>query len=333
VLAIRTAQSLLLVLQALLTGFTATRLFKDPLTGAIAATITAFYPLFLYFQGLLLSEPLFDLLLVGGFASLYCWRERGCRLNWWWALTALCFTMATMTKATMTFLCPLLMAGAAFEGPNRFRRAGIVLVTSSLLFAGLMAPWWVRNYAVFGTFVPFSTSAWENAYLGNNPHNSDAGIDWTSDVEPDFMQRISAVSNELEREHTFRAATINYVVNDPYGFFDRMCKKFVRFWNFVPNAEAFRSPLYRIVSALSFGPILLLALVCAIRHWRMRQPFLPIYLLIGYFTAVHVVIIASLRYRLPLEPFLILLASEPISRSFRWLRSNMSWKTPRHSNA
>jgi 4-amino-4-deoxy-L-arabinose transferase-like glycosyltransferase len=319
--AIRTAQSLLLVLQAVLIGFTAMHLFKDPLIGAIAATIAAFYPFFLYYQGLLLSEPLFDLLLVAGFASLYYWRGRGSRLNCWWVLTGICFTLATLTKATMTFLCPLLMAAAVFEGPNRFRRAGVVLVTSSLLFAALMSPWWIRNYSVLGRFIPFSTSGWQNAYLGNNPHNPRAGIDWATGVEPDFMQRIRATSDELEREQAYRTATIEHIVSDPYGFLDRMFKKLARFWNIVPNAESFSAPMYRIVSALSFGPILLLALVCAARHWRMPQPFLPIYLLIGYFTALHMVIIASLRYRLPLESFLILLAAEPIGRTFRWLQS------------
>ena len=69
-----------------------------------------------------------------------------------------------------------------------------------------------------------------------------------------------------------------------------------------------------LISFLSFTPILALAIVSAIRNRRRFAALAPVYLLIAYFTVLHVVVIASLRYRLPLEPFLILLASEPISR-------------------
>jgi hypothetical protein len=34
---------------------------------------------------------------------------------------------------------------------------------------------------------------------------------------------------------------------------------------------------------------------------------------VAYFTTLHVVTIASLRYRLPLEPFLIAMASAPVA--------------------
>ena len=70
---------------------------------------------------------------------------------------------------------------------------------------------------------------------------------------------------------------------------------------------------YSVVSALSFGPVLLLAMICALRRWRQWRLLAPLYLIVGYFTFVHVVTIASLRYRLPIEPLLIILAAEPLA--------------------
>src|SRR4029079_13126887 len=90
-------------------------------------------------------------------------------------------------------------------------------------------------------------------------------------------------------------------------------KKFVRLWNIVPNAEQFSGSWYKLITVLSFGPILALALVSAFSLRQQFRTLLPVYLLFAYFTAVHVITIASLRYRLPLEPFLILLAAKPIS--------------------
>jgi 4-amino-4-deoxy-L-arabinose transferase-like glycosyltransferase len=318
---IRTLQSLFLAAQSILIGLTAARLFKDRLAGAAAATIAAFYPFFLYLQGLLLSEPLFNVLLVAAFASLYWWRERGAHLDWLLVLTTFCFAMAAMTKATLAFLPIPLVAVAAFQEPHRFRRAAVAFLAAGVLFSAFMSPWWIRNYAIFQAFVPFSTSAWQNAYLGNNPRNTHAGIDWNTDVEPEVARRIREIPNEVARDRAYRDVTISYIVNDPSAFVDRMSKKFVRFWSLTPNAEGYSSLTHQLISAASFGPILLLALLCAVRHWRDPQPFLPIYLLIGYFTAVSVTVIASVRYRLPLEPFLILLASEPISQILRWLRT------------
>jgi 4-amino-4-deoxy-L-arabinose transferase-like glycosyltransferase len=57
------------------------RFFRDQWAAAIAALITAFYPFFLHYQGLLLRETLFNTLLVASFACLYCWRDRGARFD------------------------------------------------------------------------------------------------------------------------------------------------------------------------------------------------------------------------------------------------------------
>jgi hypothetical protein len=66
-------------------------------------------------------------------------------------------------------------------------------------------------------------------------------------------------------------------------------------------------------------------------RWRRRLGLLaPIYLLIGYFTIVHIVTIASLRYRLPLEPLLVLLAVGPIAQAVALLSTvvrRLAWRT------
>jgi hypothetical protein len=46
----------------------------------------------------------------------------------------------------------------------------------------------------------------------------------------------------------------------------------------------------------------------------------PLYLFIDYFTFVRVVTIASLRYRLPIEGLLIILAAEPLAALIDYIR-------------
>jgi hypothetical protein len=57
--------------------------------------------------------------------------------------------------------------------------------------------------------------------------------------------------------------------------------------------------------------MIIFLLAYAKSRWR---PLLPIVLFAAYLTAVHMITIGSIRYRFPLEPFLIVLGSFTIAR-------------------
>jgi hypothetical protein len=309
---IRLAQAVLVLLQAVLIGKIAQQIYADRLAGFVAYAIVAVYPFLLLYQAVLVSETLFNTFLIMGIASLYWWRDRGLRIDRVFFLTCLCLGLATYTKATLTMLPPLLIASATL-GARDLRLTFRVLLIAALVHAVLLAPWWVRNYELLHAFVPFTTSAAENLYLGNNPRNPMVGIDWSANADPEVVDRIRAIPDVVEQEHAFAAEAIRYIVADPAAFAQRMGRKFLRFWNVVPNAAEYRSPWYRIGSAASFGPILVFSILSAILWWRRLLVAAPILLLVTYFTVLHIVTIASLRYRLPLEPFLIAMASAPIA--------------------
>ena len=231
----------------------------------------------------------------------------------------LCFAAATIVKSTLTILPPLLLAATAWIMGAGWRRTGTILAVAACLYSAGMSPWWIRNAVLFRAFVPFGTSAGENLYLGNNSHNRDAGIDWASDVEPDVVARLFAIPDELTRERAFSKQAIDYIKAHPGAFLQTALRKFLRFWNIVPNAADFRKPLYSLVSALSFGPILLLAIAGAVRMRRQWRELSPLCLIVGYFTFLHVVTVSSLRYRLPIELILILLATEPLAAAIQWI--------------
>ena len=94
----RLIQAVLVVLQAGMIGLTALRIFKLRNAGVAAFIMVALYPFFLFYQGLLLSETLFNTFLVAAFASLYWWRERAFRIDCLFFLTCALFGLATMIK-------------------------------------------------------------------------------------------------------------------------------------------------------------------------------------------------------------------------------------------
>jgi hypothetical protein len=317
---IRIAQAILVVAQCGLVGSIAGRVFRDRGVALVASYIAALYPFVLFYQGLLLSETLFNTFLLAGMATLFWWRDRGYRIDIALVISTLCFALATLTKATLTILPPFLLAATAYLAGASLRRTITTLVAVSCLFSAFMSPWWIRNAELLHTFVPFTTSSALNLYLGNNAHNPDAGIDWASDVESEFVAKYLSMPDEIERQRVFKEAAINYIKNNPITFLRAAFKKFTRFWNIVPNAAEYKTGLYSIISALSFGPVLALALICAGTCWRQWRQIAPFYVVIGYFTFVHIVTIASLRYRFPLEPILIILAADPITATIAYFR-------------
>ena len=312
---IRLAQAMLLVFQAALIGKIAQRMFHDRVTGLAAFTIAAFYPFLLYYQGLLLSETLFNTFLIAAFACLYWWRDRGLRMDGTLILTSVCFALATYTKPTLTLLPPFLVAAVTL-GARDWRLTGRMFLVSALIYLALLAPWWLRNYSLLHAFVPFTTGSAQILYLGNNPSNPSVGISW-SDTDPAVLARLRAIPDEAERQRAFRAEAMRYIVEDPGAFVHRMSLKLLRFWNIVPNAPEFSGGGYKIVSVVSFGPVLVLALVATVLWRRRFVAFAPLLVLVAYFTLMHMITIASLRYRLPLEPFLIVLAAAPVGAVLR----------------
>jgi hypothetical protein len=77
-------------------------------------------------------------------------------------------------------------------------------------------------------------------------------------------------------------------------------------------------------------PVLVLALVYVVTCGPiMFIRIAPIGVFIGYLTLVHMIFVGSIRYRLPIEPFLIALASLSFSKIvdvFRWSERNRNAK-------
>jgi hypothetical protein len=308
VTAIRIFQGFLVGLQSFFVGALAYTLFRAAGVAVLAAIMAGFYPYFVFTQGMALSETLFTAVLMAGFLSLYRWRTAGARIDSGLFLTVSLFVAGVMIKATLTLMSPVLVIAGAIgvRKPVSIMAVGVAAVTT---FCILMAPWWVRNYHELGTFIPFTTESNLALYNGNTPQNPDADALWPAD-DPKFVPE-AGIKDEVLRSRVFRDMAITNIEADPVGFVRRAALKFTRFWSIAPRAEAFQKPLYLIVGAGSFGSVLVLALVCAVSQYRRFVEFLPIYLTFAYFTAIYTITVASIRYRLPIEPLLIVLAARP----------------------
>jgi hypothetical protein len=121
---------------------------------------------------------------------------------------------------------------------------------------------------------------------------------------------------EVERDSALKKLALDYIKEHPGRFLYLAWLKFSRFWNVVPNYNEYQSNKYILVSIFSFGPVLLLALWALI---RLRYQWIIWLILIApiiYFTLIHMVFSSGIRYRAPVEPYLIILAATSISFLF-----------------
>jgi len=227
--------------------------------------------------------------------------------------------LSILTRPAIDLLAPLLAIYFAAV-IHRFTAAAVLRqgLIYAAIYCALMTPWWIHNYVTYGTFVRLNLAAGENFYAGNNPFNTSGGGVVGVDFDNSAYLKIA---NPVERDRAAFHAGIEFIRRDPAAFLQRAAVKFVRFWRLLPYAAEYSG--WKIIAfyAASYVPIFLLTLIYL---WFWGGPELfriaPILAFGGYLTLVNMVFVASLRYRFPLEPFMIVLAASALVRfTRRWI--------------
>jgi hypothetical protein len=271
---------------------------------ALAAALgAALYPHFMFFSVARLSETLFLCLMCAAFLALY-----RSRFNWGCVLLVL----SVLTRPSTDLIAPLLVVAFALivhrQSPTLTAKH---VIRYALIYLALMSPWWVHNYAKYDTFVRLSLGGGKVLYSGNNPLNTSGG-GVANGISADDMDQseFDTIRDPVLKDRALWKAGAEYIVKNPGRFAELAAIKFVRFWRLWPYAPEYQQPHIIVASLLSYGVALALSLVFLARniksHWRKISPLL---LFAVYLSAIHMVTIGSIRYRLPLEPFIIILAA------------------------
>lgn len=306
---VRMAQILISVLTLLCLYHFSLMLFGNP-AALITAAVGAFYPYFIFLPGTILATSLFSLLLVLG-TWLYVWAITS-NNNKMMFINGIIWGAAVLTVTTAVVL-----AGATLMWHLRHARASWQKAIRQIAFfsAGallVLLPWMVRNHHVLGRFT-LATNGGYNLWLGNNPA-SNLAEPCSVPTPLEMDERIIQSGSELYADSLFTATASGFIQAEPWAFIKRSVWKALYFWRLTPSpvtASYIRSSgLVQAASILTFAPILLLA--CwgykkAPPHIKSRL-ILFLYFITAY-TAVHAVMIVKVRFRLPMDHFIILLAT------------------------
>ena len=274
-------------------------IFASKRAAILAGAVAAVYPYFIFYSIVGLTETLFMVLLL---AAYLCWYRNA------YIAASVFSVLGILTRPVLDPLAPLLLLyfAIAIRGLS-FKAAAKYLAIYAGIYCVLMAPWWLHNYKAYQTFVRLNLGSGVALLSGNSPSNQTGGIDNNLEAT---MAPFGEIADPVARDKAMQRAALNYIKEDPERFLIQAAKRFQRFWSPWPQTEEYSRPLYKLISFCSFIPVLLLALVFVVLYGRTYfLRIAPLLLFIVYLNSLHLVFPASLRYRLPVEPFLIILAA------------------------
>ncbi len=161
-----------------------------PLAALAGGLAYALWPTTLYYAGRGGSETLLLLWLALSVVALLRWRTSAAAR---WALVAGAgLGLACLTRGSAVVLLGLAVLWSLPRARDARTRAGLAALLGA--WALVMAPWWVRNARVSGSFVPFHTLVWYNAYHDDMYDAAQAwlarsgrgGTDWGT-IDPDSL--------------------------------------------------------------------------------------------------------------------------------------------------
>jgi len=292
--AVRIFQALLDTATVLAAGLLARRVAGDRAM-LLAMGIVALNPLLIYFSALILTETLTVSLLAWAMLLLH-------RRAWWGG--AVLLAAAVLVRPNVLLLSPLLAMVAAHGLPLRSRLTAIA--APLLMSFVVLLPWAWRNSRVLDAWIWTTTNTGITLYDGFNPAATGASDQsfvksWVSHKGPPL--------NEVERSEYLTAQAWDYIVHHPARVVELTVIKAARTLSPVPLSTAYAS---KLTWAIGLGYTLPLMILTAVGVWRAGIPrSLKVYLLLPtiYLTAVHALSVGSLRYRIPAEPPMAVIAA------------------------
>lgn len=229
-------------------------------------------------------------------------RERTPMMHWlvWGVLWG---AIALSNPALLIFLpaCGLwIVAGAPGRG-----RAGSGAALAAVMFLVSIAPWSLRNQAVFHRFIPLRSNFGAELYLGNGPGSNGLLMEYLHPFQDPLQLRRYAQLGEVEYVAERGAAARAYIASAPAHFAADVARRIYYFWAGVPSDQSWGLQAGRALNYCFISIAGLLGLALALRNrvpaaglfaWALLLLPIPYYLV-----TVHA------RFRHPLEPLLAIL--------------------------
>lgn len=315
----------------------------DRRTAIVAGLLLAVMPGPILWTDLILTETLYTMLLVGLFVVLAhgpLSRRRGASVqaaddgrvqgSWWWCIgvgVLIGCGASVRGEGLLWGLLPIVYFWRAVPWRTLVTRVAVIGVVA----CAVLVPWTVRNLIRMDAFIPVGTNAGHTLWSGHNP-SATGGQTYPP---PEFFDQFTqtAPERELEAAAALRREAIDFMFSHPWRELELIPLKLIHLnrgdsyaldWvnavpgDSVPPISAINVERIGVIADAGYFGLLTLTLVgvgvLGRRFWRERTmrciaaTFLTALFLYGF------MYYGNYRYRLPLEPLMIVVASSLLTR-------------------
>jgi 4-amino-4-deoxy-L-arabinose transferase-like glycosyltransferase len=294
-------------------------------TALVAAFLAAVFPSLVLLSRDLLSEQLFIALQLGAVLCVLRFRGSGSRLGWAFAAGALTGLAALTRNPGPALLIPIVIGVWTLRPPWRGRALLAPLAVLATTVA-VIAPWTLRNEAEFGRLIPITSS---NGFALTGTYNRVSYEDpkyaaaWrTPTILPEFTALYDTPGvDEGTLDAELRSHALTFAWDHPAYVAEATAVNLLRLFEIaedsvvgagdVPVTQRGIGSADPLSERIGLAVAIVLAVVGTVAIARTRLPRGPLFLwLVPILAILASAPIAGLpRYRVPADPFILILAA------------------------
>ncbi len=276
---------------------------STPLAASLGALLVIGYPLAFFTAGTLYPQTLAAALFL---VTLYFFTRRAMKsLDYY--ISGLFLGCLILTIPAFAFVLVVFAVWLLLVPPRRSLKGWVKVLIPVLLLLGC---WTVRNYLVFDSFVFVSTNAGKMLLVGNSEYTtSNAGLA----VDTTRYKAEAKSFGEIEADHYYRTKAIEFILAHKAQTIRLYFLKLLNYFNYRNDlkTKGVMSNAIELVLMLTYGPLLLLLILRLVLSKLYKLSKFEILLVSLYLSNAFVsaIFVTRIRYRLPFDFLLILLAA------------------------
>jgi hypothetical protein len=188
---------------------------------------------------------------------------------------------------------------------HQLRKAFLSLFFAGLILLAFILPFTIRKYQVYGDFLLLNSNAGYAMYSAQHPMHGTNFQAFAAAPLPDDIDPLP--QNEAQWDRALMARGFQFILEEPGRYALLSLSRIADYFMFWPARETSAiNNIGRILSFAIFLPIMLYGLWLSFPDWRR---YWLLYVFIAFYSFMHILTWAMIRYRLPVDAVLLLFAA------------------------